>query len=157
MTVNVSPPIVSDPARPWADVLADALNETVPLPLPLAPPVTVNQLVLLMAVHAHPVVATTDVDDEPPAAPTVRLVGVSVTSHAAAACVTVKGCPATFSVPVRGCAVGFAAAMNVIDPLPLPFPPPVTVSHDVDVLAVHAQPAGAVTFVEPLPPPAPTD
>ena len=85
LTVNVSPPIVSDPARPWPEVLAAALNETVPLPVPLASPVTVNQPVLLVAVHAHPVVAVTEVDDAPPAAATVRLVGVSVTSHAAPA------------------------------------------------------------------------
>ena len=65
--------------------MAAALNETVPLPLPLAPPVTVNQAVLLVAVHAHPVVALTEVDDVPPAAPTIRLVGASVTLHAAPA------------------------------------------------------------------------
>ena len=157
LTVSVSPPIVSDPARPWAEVLAAALNETVPLPVPLASPVTVNQPVLLVAVHAHPVVAVTEVDDAPPAAATVRLVGVSVTSHAAAACVIVKGCPATSSVPVLASAVVFAAAVNVTEPLPVPLPPLVTPSHPVAVLAVHAQPAGAVTFVEPLPPPAATD
>ena len=137
--------------------MAATLNETVPLPLPLAPPVTVSHPVLLVAVHAHPVVALTFVDDAPPAAATVRLEGDSVTSHAAPACVTVKGCPATLSVPVRACAVVFAAAVNVTEPLLVPLPPLVTASHPVDVLAVHAQPAGAVTFVEPLPPPAATD
>lgn len=43
-------------------------------------------------------------------------------------------------------------------PLPLPLEPPVTVSHDVALLAaVHAQPAGAVTLALPLPPDAPGD
>ena len=151
------PPIVSEPARLWADMFAEALNETVPLPVPLAPPMTVSQLVLLVAVQLHPVVATTDVVADPPPAPTVRLVGVSVTSHAAPAWVTVKDWPATFSVPVRACAVAFAAAVNVTAPLPVPLPPLVTDSHAVAVLDDHAQPAGAVTFVAPLPPPAATD
>ena len=82
----------------------------------------------------------------------------SVTSHAAAACVIVKGCPATSSVPVLAAAVMFAAAVNVTEPLPVPLAPLVTVSHRVLLLTpVHAHPAGAVTFVEPLPPPAATD
>ena len=51
-----------------------------------------------------------------------------------------------------------AAALNATVPLPLPLAPPVTVSHDVLLLTpVHAQPAGAVTLVEPVPPPAATD
>ena len=158
LTVSVSPPIVSDPARPWPEVLAAALNETVPLPVPLASPVTVNQPVLLVAVHAHPVVALTEVDDAPPVAATVRLVGDSVTSHAEPACVIVKGCPATSSVPVLASAVVFAAAVNVTEPLPVPLAPPVTVSHDVLLLTpVHAHPAGDVTPVEPVPPPAGTE
>ena len=45
---------------------ADALNATLPLPLPLAPLVTVNHDVLLTPVHAHPVGAVTAVDPVPP-------------------------------------------------------------------------------------------
>jgi len=39
--------------------------------------------------------------------------------------------------------------------LPLPLLPEVIVIHDGTLLTVHAQPLGAVTFTEPLPPPAP--
>ena len=56
--------------------LAATLNATVPLPLPLAPLVTVIQLVLLLtAVHAHPAGAVTAVDPVPPPAATDWLVG----------------------------------------------------------------------------------
>ena len=42
--------------------------------------------------------------------------------------------------------------------MPLPLEPPVTVSQDVALLtAVHAQPAGAVTFADPFSADAPAD
>ena len=62
------------------------------------------------------------------------------------------------SVPLRWVPLGFAAALNDTVPFPLPLAPLVTVSHDVLLLTpVHEHPAGAVTVVEPLPPPAATD
>ena len=55
VTLNVWPPIVIVPVRALVVGLADALNATVPVPLPLAPLVTVNHDVLLLTpVHAHP-------------------------------------------------------------------------------------------------------
>jgi hypothetical protein len=51
--------------------LADALNVTVPLPLPIAPLVTVSQPVPLTAVHAHPLGTVTLVDPVPPPSATV--------------------------------------------------------------------------------------
>ena len=61
-------------------------------------------------------------------------------------------------VPVRGLVFGLADALNATVPLPLLLAPLVTVSHDVWLLTpVHAQPAGAVTAVDPVPPPATTD
>jgi len=58
--------------------LGAALNATVPLPLPLAPLVTVSQDVLLLTpVHAQPLGAVTFVDPVPPAAVTDWLVGAS--------------------------------------------------------------------------------
>ena len=70
-TVNVCPPIVSVPLRWLVLVLAAALNATVPLPLPLAPLVTVSQDVLLLTpVHEQPVGAVTAVDPVPPLATT---------------------------------------------------------------------------------------
>ena len=60
VTVNVCPAMVIVPVRELVFGLDEALNVTVPLPLPLAPPVTVSQDVLLLtAVHAHPVAAVT--------------------------------------------------------------------------------------------------
>ena len=70
-------------------------------------------------------------------------------------CVTLKLCPPIVSVPVRELVLLLAAALNATVPLPLPLAPPVTVSHDVLLLTpVHAHPAGDVTPVEPVPPPA---
>ena len=72
-------------------MLADAVRFTVPLPVPVAPLVTVSQLVLLLAaVHEHPSGAVTLVDVVPAPAAMLRLVGVSANVHPAAACVTVN-------------------------------------------------------------------
>jgi hypothetical protein len=61
--VNVCPAIVSVPDRGVDDVLAVALKLTVPLPLPLAPPVTLNHdVALLVAAQLQPVAAVTLVD-----------------------------------------------------------------------------------------------
>ena len=51
-TVNVWPAIVIVPVRGLVFGLADALNATVPAPLPLAPLVTVNQRGVVA--HARP-------------------------------------------------------------------------------------------------------
>jgi len=61
-------------------------------------------------------------------------------------------------VPVRCVVLGFAAALNATVPVPLPLAPLVTVSHEVLLLTpVHAHPVGAVTAVDPVPPPATID
>jgi hypothetical protein len=71
---------------------------------------------------------------------------------------TVNVWPPIVSVPCLVCAAVFAAAENVTVPLPLPFVPPVTVSHDGAVVTdVHEHPAGEVTVVDPLPPDATTE
>jgi hypothetical protein len=70
--------MVSVPVRCVVVGLADALNATVPVPLPLAPLVTVNHDVsLLTPVHAHPASVVTVVDPVPPPATTVWVVGSS--------------------------------------------------------------------------------
>jgi len=63
--------------------------------------VTVIQLVLLVAVQAHPVVAVTATVPVEPAAATLAEVAPIVGVQAAAACVIVKVLPATVSVPER--------------------------------------------------------
>jgi hypothetical protein len=84
--VNVCPPIVIVPARVDAFVLAEALKLTVQVPLPLAPAVTVSQLVLLLtAVHAQPVAEVTVVEPVPPAATTDCDVGLRENVHGTAA------------------------------------------------------------------------
>ena len=157
--MKVCPAIVNVPVRVVVFGFAAALNATVPPPLPLAPLVTVSQDgSLLTAVHAQPASAVTVVDPVPPAAVTDWLVGTSAYVQAAAACVTVKVCPAIVIVPVRWVVLGLDDALNATVPLPLPLAPLVTVSHDVLLLTpVHVQPAGAVTAVDPVPPPAATD
>jgi hypothetical protein len=71
--------MVAVPTRTCVVVFVFALNETVPLPEPLAPLVIASQAVaLLTAVHAHPAAAVTFVVVLAPAEPTARLVGVNV-------------------------------------------------------------------------------
>jgi hypothetical protein len=71
VTVNAWPAMVRVPVRELVFGFAAALNATVPLPLPLAPLVTVSHDVsLLTPVHAHPAGAVTAVEPVPPAATT---------------------------------------------------------------------------------------
>lgn len=65
--------------------------------------------------------------------------------------------PAIVNVPVRGEAVVLGATLKVTPPSPLPLAGLVKVIHAVPDEAVHAQPAPAVTFADPLPPEAGTD
>ena len=80
-----------------------------PLPLPLAPDVMVNQEALLVAVHAQPAVVVTVAVLDPAAATGFRVVGATLKVQAAPCCVTVTVCPATVNVPVRGEVEVFAA------------------------------------------------
>ena len=63
--------------------------------------------------------------------------------------------PATVSVPLRAAPL-FAAAVNATVPLPLPEAPFVSMIQASFAVAVHAQPAPAVTPTLPLPPAAST-
>ena len=75
-----------------------------------------------------------------------------------AAWFTEKVWPPIVTVPLRGVPFGFAVALKATVPFPLPLAPLVTVNHPVLLLTpVHAQPVGAVTVVEPVPPAAATD
>ena len=77
--------------------------------------------------------------------------------HGAPAWVTLKLCPPIVSVPVRDAVLLLATALKATVPLPLPPAPPVIVSHELLLVPVHEQPAGDVTSVEPVPPPAGTE
>ena len=72
VTVSVVPAIVSVPVRGVVAVLAATLYDTVPLPVPLLPAVTVIHVVLLLTpVQAQPPVVVTVAVCEPPAATTL--------------------------------------------------------------------------------------
>jgi len=153
--VNVCPAIVSVPARA-APVFAAKVNATVPLPLPLDPAVTESHAALLVAVHAHPAAAVTEICGPVPAvAGAPKLVGLMEAAHDPA-WLTVKVWPAIVSVPDRGPA-GLAAAEKLTWPLPLPLAPAVTVSQDALLDEVHAHPAAVVTPTWPVPPPTAID
>ena len=102
VTENVWPAIVSEPLRAVPFGFAAALNATVPVPLPLAPLVTVSHDVLLLTpVHAQPASVVTVAEPVPPATATDWLVGLIEYVHAAPAWVTVSVCPPIVSVPLR--------------------------------------------------------
>src|SRR3954452_10136832 len=65
------------------------------------------------------------------------------------ACVTVMVWPPMVSVPVRAELPLLTSTWNETVPLPVPFAPAVTVSHEALLIAVQVQPAGAVTVTLP--------
>ena len=131
-------------------VVAAALYHTVPLPLPLAPEVIVSHAALLVAVQAHPAALVTGTLPVPPPAGTLAVV-VAIENAQPLPCVSVKVWPPMVSVPERDPPV-VAAAVYWTVPLPLPLAPDVIVIHGALLVAVHAQPAAAVTATLPVPP-----
>ena len=147
------------PTRWLVTLLAETLNVTVPLPDPLAPPVTTIQLAVLAADQAHPAVVVTVNEPVPPAAGTDCDTGEIEYAHGAgaAACVTVKVCPATVIVPVRGVWAELAATVNAMVPLPEPLAVPLMVIQGSLLVAVQAHPPDVATVKEPEAPAAGTD
>lgn len=79
------------PTRACAVVLAVAVNETVPLPVPVALPLILSHPVaLLTAVHTHPAPVVTPVVVLAAVEPMFRLVGFKEYVQADPACETVK-------------------------------------------------------------------
>ena len=157
VTVNVEPAIVSVPVRLEATVFVATSNVTGPLPVPVAPAVTVIHDALLTAVQLQPPATLTAVRPLPAAAVKDCEVGEIDGEHTAAACVTVKVAPAIVSVPVRLEAMGLEATRKPTVPLPDPDAPLVTVIHAALLAAVHAQPVATDTLLLPLPPAAVKD
>jgi hypothetical protein len=110
VTVNVSPPMVSEPVRNALEVFAAAAYVTEPLPLPAAPRVIVSHASLLTAVQLQPDAVTITRLVEA-AAPTVAEAGEIVELHGTPACVTVNVCPPIVSDPVREADAVFAATV----------------------------------------------
>jgi hypothetical protein len=84
---------------------------TEPLPLPVAPALTVIHGALLAAVQAQPLPAVTVTEPVPAADVTLAEAEEIVGAHGVAACVTVKVLPAIVSVPVRDMEPVFAATL----------------------------------------------
>jgi hypothetical protein len=150
--------MVTVPVRDEVAGFAATAMVTVPLPVPLAPLVTVNQEALLDAVHAHVLPAVTETLVVSPAAAADRLDGVMAGLQVTTpACVTVNVRPAIVTVPVRDEADVFAATVIATVPLPVPLAPPVTVSHAALLVAVQSQALPAVTDTEVFSPAAADD
>jgi hypothetical protein len=153
-TVNVCPPAVIVPVR-CGPVFAAAVYPTVPLPDPVLPDVIVNQPASLLAAHPQPsLVFTSKVPDAPDAG--ADAVDDDRANVHPCPWLMVNVCPAIVSVPERpGPLVDATVKFTV--PFPVPPDPDVIVIHDSVRVAVHAQPAAAVTFTEPVPPDDGTD
>ena len=148
-----APAIVSVPGRlVVAGVRRHAEGYTLPLPVPLAPPVTVIHAALLAAVQAQPAPAVTALLPVPPAAAKASLVG-EIEYGARAGLRHVERRPGDRQRPGPFVVAVFAATLKDAVPLPVPLAPPVTVIHAALLAAVQAQPAPAVTVLLPVPPP----
>ena len=147
-----------------APVFAATLKPTDPLPLPLAPEVTVIHDTLLLAVQLQvpPDAVTAIAVPGPPAAAIDSLVGAIVKVQLGgdggvggvggvggpgwvpSACVIVWVRPAMVTVPVRDPPL-LAAMRNATEPLPLPCAPDVMVIQDALLFAVHVHPLSVET------------
>lgn len=156
-------------------MFAATVNLTVPLPVPLAPAVTVIHESLLLAVHAQVLPVETLTAPEPPSFLNFASSGETEYEHggggggvgggvggggagagaAGAACETVNARPPIVKVPVRAAPV-LAATLNPTEPFPVPLAPDVTVIHDALLLADHRQAACVDMPTLPVPPDAAT-
>ena len=120
--------------------------------MPVAPVVMVSHETGLVLVQAQVLPdAVTVPEKEPPAADGVWENGDTVNVHgAAAACVTVKACPAIVMVPVRDLVRVFAATEYATEPAAVPDAPLVIVSQELLEDAVQLQPVPEVTLTVPV-------
>jgi hypothetical protein len=110
-TVRVLPPIETVPVRAVATVFAETVYESVPLPVPVAPAVTVIHALLLVAVQPQPDAAPTVTMPDVPAGVIETTAGVTAETQLTPACVTVKVFPPIVSVPVREVVPALAATL----------------------------------------------
>ncbi len=152
VTVYTWPAIVTVPVRGAVPALAATLSDTLPLPLPDAPAVTVIHAALLSADHPHEVPAVTPTVNVPPADPADWLAGEMLKLQPAPACVTTSACPRRPVIfPVRVPPV-FARTLYATQPLPVPAPER-TCSHVGESLAeVHLHPGSAAIATLDVPP-----
>jgi hypothetical protein len=148
-TVKGSPAMRSVPERA-SPLFGAALNVTVPLPVPVAALVMLSHGASAPAVQPHDGPAVTATEPPPPLSGTVCALGAMPKLQTAAACDTVKICPATLIVPLRSAPV-FSAAVNATVP-PLVPAPTVTVNHGAFAAAVQVHVGPVATLNEPAPP-----
>src|SRR5262245_55397910 len=143
--VTVWPATVSVPLRGAPVAFTATVYVTVPMPDPLAPPVIVTQLTLLVAVHEHDVPVVTDRLPVVPVDGAEMLVVDSKAVQLLLAWLIVTVWPATVSVPLRGAPVEFTATLYVTVPMPDPLAPPVIVTQLTLLVAVHEHDVPVVT------------
>lgn len=148
VTATDCPATVSDPDRA-GPAFAATLNATEPVPVPLAPDVTVIHESLRTAVQPQPLGAVTEIGGPlPAAAPTDAVVGVTVIAQVPA-WETVTVWPATLMVPLRA-APPFAATLKVTTPEPLEVGGDTRVIQGAALVVAQLHPADAVTLIDKL-------
>jgi hypothetical protein len=153
LTVKVWPATVSVPERAPPSVDA-VVNRTVPLPLPLAPDVTVIHETLLVAVQPQPAGDVTSVLPVPPL--DAMFVAVEeMENEQPPPWLTVNVWPPMVAVPVREPEL-VAATVSLTVPSPEPLAPDATEIQLAPLVAVQEQPAPAVTVTVISPPAAST-
>lgn len=141
------------PVRTPFVVLALTEYVTVPLPDPVAPPITVSHDAEDEAVHEQDAPVVTVTEPDVASGPDVTLFGEIAMSHVPA-CATSTVCPAIVSDPERGADEVFAATANVTPALPVVFgpAPDVTVIQAELLTAVQEHADGIVTETTRVPP-----
>lgn len=134
--------------------LASIVRFTRPLPVPVAPLVTVIQVAPVIAVHGHPGLVVTSTVAVPPDEGAECCVALNVYEQltgGAAACVIEYVWSATTTTPTReGPSLG--AIVSVTVPSPLPTAPEVTTIHGAWLVATHGHWVGPLTSSVSVPP-----
>ena len=143
--------MASVPVRASSLLLRSTRYDTVPFPVPLAPPVIVihEEPLLTLAFHEQPAPAVTATVPSVARSEISTLLGLIEYVHGAgagAACDTVNVWPPMLIVPLRAVPV-LVATLYATEPLPDPVAPDVMVIQVVVVVAVHEHPAGDVTLI----------
>ena len=152
--MNLWPATVRVPVRALP-VFAATVNATEPLPLPVAPDVTVIHASLRLAVQAQPVPVDTVRLPEPPAATTARLAGRSSKRQAAGCWDTWSGLSLTTIEASRIDGSGLGATRNSTVPEPCPEAGDSPESHPAEVDASQGHSGAVVTVRVPVPPSGP--
>jgi hypothetical protein len=153
VTVTACPPTETVPLRA-GPVFAATERSTEPLPVPLAPAVTVIHAAFDTAVHAQLADVMTSTRARAPPAGDEIVSGVTVIAHPLSWAI-VNVWPAMMAVPLRG-APAFTSMERRTVSLPLPIAPATTAIQGTLLVAVHVHPPGALTVTSTVPPAAGT-